>query len=61
MIGILTAPTREIIRGYDVNFNYINTKTFKDDNNVSLKFLDDVVDNVGNETEQQDESGDQNS
>lgn len=48
LADILTPPTCEIFCSYKVNVNYVNTNTFDDENNVSLNFLDDIVDQVGN-------------
>lgn len=44
MAYMLTTPTFEIIRAYEINVNYVNTKTFIDENDVYLKFPDELVD-----------------
>lgn len=60
---MLTAPGCNIIRAYDINvkkkYIYIYTNTFYEKENVSLKFYDDVVDEVGNKSDGKGEGGDQ--
>lgn len=56
ILEMLTMPTFAIIRVYDRNAHYVNTKTLNDG---SLLFTDDVVDQLPNGTDRQDEGGHQ--
>lgn len=52
MEDILTDTACETILVYEINVNYVNMMTFDDEDIVSLKFQDDVVDQVGNRTDE---------
>lgn len=52
LAALLTPPTFDIIPEYEINVNYINTKTIDYYKNLSLKFPDDFFDKVCNVTDQ---------
>lgn len=54
---MLTPQTCEIICAYEINVNYVNTKTLDEENNMSLNFPSNIVDQVGNITDLQAEGG----
>lgn len=49
MPDMLTPPTFDIIRAYDINDSFVNMKTLDGGTNVSLKVLHDVLNQVCNE------------